>query len=147
MRFNRAAQAAILFCMYLKTHGLSKIASASADLNISTHYLEQLAGKLKDQELITPVRGPGGGYRMDKEVTIGEIFHAIGALNVIDGQDFESLTNSPNELARALGGYVLATSVQLAKLQKLTISELYDQQIVTEEFKMDKADLLSSVSQ
>ena len=37
--------------------------------NISLSYLEQLFGKLRRRALVQSVRGPGGGYRLAREMT------------------------------------------------------------------------------
>ncbi|MFC0180562.1 Rrf2 family transcriptional regulator [Thorsellia kenyensis] len=48
--------------------------------DISLSYLEQLFNKLRRAELVKSVRGPGGGYLLNKtkdEITIGEIILAV----------------------------------------------------------------------
>lgn len=47
---------------------------------ISLSYLEQLFGKLRRHELVTSVRGPGGGYCLARglsEVTVADIIVAV----------------------------------------------------------------------
>ncbi|MGD2141636.1 MAG: Fe-S cluster assembly transcriptional regulator IscR [Burkholderiales bacterium] len=47
---------------------------------ISLSYLEQLFGKLRRRELVSSVRGPGGGYRLTRptrELSVGEIILAV----------------------------------------------------------------------
>ena len=47
---------------------------------ISLSYLEQLFGKLRRSSLVTSVRGPGGGYRINQpitSITVGEIIRAV----------------------------------------------------------------------
>jgi len=47
---------------------------------ISLSYLEQLFAKLRKQDLVKGMRGPGGGYRLARsadEITIAEIIHAV----------------------------------------------------------------------
>jgi len=47
---------------------------------ISLSYLEQLFGKLRRKELVSSVRGPGGGYRLTRptaELSVGEIILAV----------------------------------------------------------------------
>tara|TARA_B100001029_G_scaffold133345_1_gene112224 strand:- start:639 stop:1064 length:426 start_codon:yes stop_codon:yes gene_type:complete len=48
--------------------------------NISLSYLEQLFSKLKNQKLVKSVRGPSGGYVLDKnpkEIRISNIISAV----------------------------------------------------------------------
>ena len=48
--------------------------------DISPEFLEQIFFKLRKKGIITSVRGPGGGFRMERdpsEVSIAEIFDAV----------------------------------------------------------------------
>lgn len=56
------------------------LAEISGRQKISLSYLEQLFGKLRRHRLVDSVRGPGGGYRLAKdmgEVSIAEIILAV----------------------------------------------------------------------
>jgi Rrf2 family iron-sulfur cluster assembly transcriptional regulator len=48
--------------------------------NISLSYLEQLFAKLRKSDLVKSIRGPGGGYSLNKqttEINISEIIEAV----------------------------------------------------------------------
>ena len=48
---------------------------------ISSSYLEQLFGKLKKAELLQSVRGPGGGYQLNRDaaaISVSDIIAAVG---------------------------------------------------------------------
>ncbi len=48
---------------------------------ISSSYLEQLFGKLKKAGLLQSVRGPGGGYRLNRDaaaISVSDIIAAVG---------------------------------------------------------------------
>jgi len=56
------------------------LASISERQFISLSYLEQLFRKLRENDLVTSVRGPGGGYTLAKEpseITISLIMRAV----------------------------------------------------------------------
>ena len=56
------------------------LAQISARQKISLSYLEQLFGKLRRRQLVDSVRGPGGGYRLAKDmsvITVSEIILAV----------------------------------------------------------------------
>jgi Rrf2 family iron-sulfur cluster assembly transcriptional regulator len=56
------------------------LAEISGRQRISLSYLEQLFGKLRRHQLVESVRGPGGGYRLGKdmaEVSVTEIILAV----------------------------------------------------------------------
>ena len=63
-----------------QSDGPVTLAGISERQKISLSYLEQLFGKLRRHELVTSVRGPGGGYRMAKllnEVSVADIIRAV----------------------------------------------------------------------
>ena len=56
------------------------LASISQRQKISLSYLEQLFGKLRRRALVQSVRGPGGGYRLAREMTqisVAEVILAV----------------------------------------------------------------------
>ena len=56
------------------------LADISVEQSISVSYLEQLFARLRNQGLVTGMRGPGGGYclrRPAAEITIAEILSAV----------------------------------------------------------------------
>jgi len=56
------------------------LADISAEQSISVSYLEQLFARLRNHDLVTGMRGPGGGYclrRPAAEITIAEILSAV----------------------------------------------------------------------
>jgi Rrf2 family iron-sulfur cluster assembly transcriptional regulator len=65
----------------LRQHtGPVTLAGISERQKISLSYLEQLFGKLRRRELVSSVRGPGGGYCLTKPleaVSVADIIHAV----------------------------------------------------------------------
>jgi Rrf2 family iron-sulfur cluster assembly transcriptional regulator len=56
------------------------LAAISQRQKISLSYLEQLFGKLRRRALVASVRGPGGGYRLAKDMTqisVAEVILAV----------------------------------------------------------------------
>src|SRR4051812_12822823 len=56
------------------------LAEISARQKISLSYLEQLFGKLRRRALVDSVRGPGGGYRLAKDmdaISVAEVILAV----------------------------------------------------------------------
>tara|TARA_Y100000816_G_scaffold225389_1_gene170357 strand:- start:465 stop:890 length:426 start_codon:yes stop_codon:yes gene_type:complete len=76
-RYAVMAMADLAANQSLKPVSLSDIASRQ---NISLSYLEQLFSKLKNQKLIKSIRGPAGGYILEKnprEITVSNIIYAV----------------------------------------------------------------------
>ena len=65
----------------LRQHaGPVTLAGISERQKISLSYLEQLFGKLRRRQLVSSVRGPGGGYNLAKPleaVSVSDIIHAV----------------------------------------------------------------------
>ena len=86
---------------------LVSLAELSRRQQISLPYLEQLFVKLRRQELVVSVRGPGGGYRLARppsEIRVSEVLGAVdetvsamhtgaGASGGASGTKAQSLTN------------------------------------------------------
>lgn len=56
------------------------LAGISERQNISLSYLEQLFGKLRRHKIVSSVRGPGGGYRLARDVaqvSVADIINAV----------------------------------------------------------------------
>ena len=65
----------------LNSHsGPISLADISKRQEISLSYLEQLFSKLRQQQLVSSVRGPGGGYTLSRaaaEISVAEIIDAV----------------------------------------------------------------------
>jgi len=77
---GRFAVTAMIDLALRQQSGWVALAAISERQNISLSYLEQLFGKLRNHELVTSARGPGGGYqlaRRAREVTVADIIFAV----------------------------------------------------------------------
>ncbi|MEH6584075.1 MAG: Fe-S cluster assembly transcriptional regulator IscR [Halioglobus sp.] len=84
MRLTTKGRYAVTAMLDLALHADSapvSLAGISGRQDISLSYLEQLFAKLRRNDLVSSVRGPGGGYRLSRDG--GEIFVAqiIDAVN------------------------------------------------------------------
>ena len=83
MRLTTKGRYAVTAMLDLAIHGQNSPVSLndiSGRQGISLSYLEQLFAKLRRNELVTSVRGPGGGYRLardTKEINIAEVVDAV----------------------------------------------------------------------
>jgi len=75
-----AVTAMLDLALYAKESPVS-LSDISGRQNISISYLEQLFAKLRKNDLVNSIRGPGGGYQLSRE--IGEIF----VMEIIDAID------------------------------------------------------------
>ena len=83
MRLTTKGRFAVTAMMDLALHhgeGPVTLAEISGRQKISLSYLEQLFGKLRRHQLVESIRGPGGGYRLARdmgEVTVADIILAV----------------------------------------------------------------------
>eukprot|EP01026_Neomeris_dumetosa_P058059 TRINITY_DN53810_c0_g1_i2.p2 TRINITY_DN53810_c0_g1~~TRINITY_DN53810_c0_g1_i2.p2 ORF type:complete len:114 (+),score=8.22 TRINITY_DN53810_c0_g1_i2:74-415(+) len=77
---GRYAVTAMLDLALHATSGPVSLADISKRQEISLSYLEQLFAKLRQNALVRSVRGPGGGYKLNRdasEVFVAEIIDAV----------------------------------------------------------------------
>lgn len=83
MRLTTRGRYAVTAMLDLALHGPEKpisLADISKRQEISLSYLEQLFAKLRQSELVASVRGPGGGYRLNRpsqNINVAEIIDAV----------------------------------------------------------------------
>lgn len=83
MRLTTKGRYAVTAMLDLALHaneGPVSLADISKRQEISLSYLEQLFAKLRQNALVKSVRGPGGGYRLNRnagEVFVAEIIDAV----------------------------------------------------------------------
>ncbi len=78
---GRYAVTAMLDLALNAQEGPVSLAEISERQQISLSYLEQLFAKLRRRELVTSVRGPGGGYQLAKEADEIQIVQIIDAVD------------------------------------------------------------------
>lgn len=84
MRLTTKGRYAVTAMLDLALHadrGPVSLADISGRQGISISYLEQLFAKLRKQQLVTSVRGPGGGYRLGTEAEGIDVAAVIGAVD------------------------------------------------------------------
>ncbi len=83
MRLTTKGRYAVTAMLDLALHGDSgpvSLADISGRQDISLSYLEQLFAKLRRCELVTSVRGPGGGYLLSRggdQIFVAQIIDAV----------------------------------------------------------------------
>ncbi len=83
MRLTTKGRYAVTAMLDLALHGSDgpvSLADISGRQDISLSYLEQLFAKLRRNELVKSVRGPGGGYRLSRdqaEIFVAQIIDAV----------------------------------------------------------------------
>ena len=84
MRLTTKGRYAVTAMLDLALHaqcGPVSLADISERQGISLSYLEQLFAKLRRGNLVSSVRGPGGGYQLSREMTSIQVVQVIDAVN------------------------------------------------------------------
>jgi len=79
--------------------GLVSLSEISARQDISLAYLEQLFVKLRRANIVSSVRGPGGGYKIAKEL---DAIRVSDVLNAVD-EDMNALSKGAGASGAASG--------------------------------------------
>jgi len=83
MRLTAKGRYAVTAMLDLAVHGESgpiSLADISTRQGISLSYLEQLFAKLRRNDLVSSVRGPGGGYKLSRaadEIFVAQIVDSV----------------------------------------------------------------------
>ena len=129
---GRYAVTAILDLALHHGNGPITLADVASRQGISLSYLEQLFARLRKRNLVTSVRGPGGGYslgREPEEISIAEVITAVD--EVVDATrcggenncqcDGPCLTHDLwNDLSTRIYGY----------LDNISLADMMSQQMV-----------------
>tara|TARA_B100000686_G_scaffold348522_1_gene439773 strand:- start:3989 stop:4483 length:495 start_codon:yes stop_codon:yes gene_type:complete len=78
---GRYAVTAMLDLALHKNQGPVSLADISRRQAISLPYLEQLFSKLRKYSLVNSVRGPGGGYKLERQSNLIYVAEIIDAVN------------------------------------------------------------------
>lgn len=140
MRLTTKGRFAVTAMLDLTMHhqdGPVTLAGISERQKISLSYLEQLFGKLRRRDLVTSVRGPGGGYCLGRDpasISVADIIRAVD--EVLDATQCGGKTNCHEEhicmthhlwanlnqrMYEYLGSVSLATLVQEQRSDEATV--------------------------
>ncbi len=78
---GRYAVTAMLDLALRADKGPVSLAEISGRQGISLSYLEQLFAKLRSNDLVSSVRGPGGGYRLSRDAALISVAQIVDAVN------------------------------------------------------------------
>jgi len=127
---GRFAVTAMIDLALRQDGGPVALAGISERQKISLSYLEQLFGKLRRRELVSSVRGPGGGYclaKLSADISVADIIRAVD--EPLDATMCEGKANCDDEepcMTHKL--WSTLTNRMLDYLSSVTLAELVEQQ-------------------
>lgn len=97
MKITRASEYGILICLFLaqeerrKDAPLTGTAELSYQLSISSNYVQQIMQRLRNGGLVNSVKGPNGGFRLERPASQISMYDIVTACN---GDSFEVICES-----------------------------------------------------
>ena len=89
MKLNKKMQYAFLLTLYLCRSGRAALPGIAESLNLSEAFLSQVAQKLRKGGIVKVFKGPGGGYEINGDPTVKDIFDAVQPLSIISKKDIK----------------------------------------------------------
>lgn len=155
MRLTTKGRYAVTAMLDLALHqqqGPISLSDISGRQEISLSYLEQLFSKLRKNDLVSSVRGPGGGYLLSRhaaEICIAEIIDAVG--ETVDATNCHGKSDCQDgltclthhlwaDLSRQLHDFL--SSITLASLmERRDIRNVVDRQLKSRQSLIDTANV------
>lgn len=133
MKLTKKLQYGLLIVLYLCRSGRANADSMSAGMGVSRSFLDQISRRLRISGVITAYRGPGGGYELKGDPTVGDVFAALGAsplfLSAKDASTYRTSGTEHRALAHMVSNMRSAMALMLNRKirncgQELVVSEL-----------------------
>jgi hypothetical protein len=118
MKLNKKQHNGLLLVLYIARAGRCTLTEASEQLGLTEPFLRQIANTLRFSGIIHAVRGPGGGYELVGEPTIGQVLFSLGF--VIDNP--YRMSTVPEK--RALGQLLSSFSGAVAPIMRRKVGVL-----------------------
>ncbi|QJR82028.1 Fe-S cluster assembly transcriptional regulator IscR [Alteromonas pelagimontana] len=147
---GRYAVTAMLDVALHSTQGPVPLADISERQEISLSYLEQLFSRLRKEQLVDSVRGPGGGYLLGRDagsIAIGEVIRAVD--ETVDATRCQGLSDCQGGERCLTHSLWQDLSDRISVfLNSITLGELMDKRDVLEVAgRQDKSKSLSKIAQ
>mgnify|MGYP003648942061 FL=1 len=129
---GRYAVTAMLDVSLHSQRGPVSLADISERQEISLSYLEQLFSRLRKEQLVESVRGPGGGYKLGRhaaEISVGEVIRAVD--ESVDATRCQGMSDCQNGVRCLTHNLWQGLSERISLfLDNITLGELMAQQDV-----------------
>jgi Rrf2 family iron-sulfur cluster assembly transcriptional regulator len=139
MRLNRKLQYGLLFVIYLHRSGRATIDAVSQNMKVPKDFLEQIARQLRLNGIIKSIRGPAGGYELDKaDVTVANVFTALNGASHLTPQEMSGYRRGPFE-HRALFRTVQDITFSLSPVFNRKIKDIVREVVAAELYLVNQA--------
>jgi len=87
MKLTKKQQYGLLLVLYLCRSGRATTQQMCAGLGISVYFAEQILRVLRKVKVVVSVRGPGGGYEINAEPTVGDVISSLGTISFLNAKE------------------------------------------------------------
>lgn len=140
MRLTRKVQYGVLFSLYLARAGRATIEDAAHNLGVSKPFLEQVARRLRIAGVISSTRGPGGGYEIDREATMVQVFNALSPVSFLTNEEYVKYAKGAPE-NRALALYTQHLALGLHPVLRRKVSTVMNDLVANELVHLNRLDV------
>lgn len=138
MKINKDVQYALLFALYLSRSGRVSVRDAAASLGIPGQFMSSIANKLRRAQVISSVRGPGGGYELRGDPTVLDVWNAVDPLFMLKSGDSTRYATSPDQEHRALLSFVVNLRSAVLPLLRRKIKSVSSELVANELAHMER---------
>ncbi len=97
MKLNKRTQYAFLFTLYLCRSGRATIDSIAEQLGLSACMLSSVANTLGKAKVVTSFKGPNGGYELNGDMTVGDVYIAMNDTAVLASYEQDRLSHGDHD--------------------------------------------------
>ena len=123
MRLSRPLQYALLLVLYLSRAGRARLADIAAGLSLSLPFMRLVIKKLRQGRVVRSVKGPGGGYEINGDPTVRDVFEAVSPVFLLSGREMNAYVRGQPE-HRALAQCVNSFQAIMAPLLRRRVRNL-----------------------
>ncbi len=139
MKFNKQIQYGMLFTLYLCRTGYATVDATAKELGLSRSFLEQVTGRLRRAGILQVKRGPGGGYSLNGNPTVAQLFTALKPVQLIAPSEAKTLHIGTYE-QRSLLNFATVMNRSVTQVLNRTIRSVGNDMLVAETALLEKAE-------
>lgn len=139
MRLSKTLQYGLLFALYLCRSGRTTVESASEGMGVPFEFLTQIASKLRRYGVVKSVRGPHGGYELNGNPTVRDVFLALSTpVSLLGREELDNYRKGSTD-HRALAAYVLNLNMALQPLLSRNVRNVAAELVANEMARLGRA--------
>lgn len=137
LRLTKVLQCALLLVLYLCRAGRARLMDIASSLRLSLPYLRVIATRLKAGRVIKAIKGPGGGYEINGDPLVRDVFGALNIVMFLTGKEIYVYSKGVPE-HRALAHASHAMNLALAPFMRRKVRTLNSDLVEYELATLDK---------